>query len=161
MKRLVPGDPDVADGVLLAATGDGVFGSADFGTTWVDCSNGLPKWPNGRALQITTAGEEPTVYFATYGWGVFRASLRADDTFHIPEIDKKQVKILFGIIQDGDGIEIVGNALHRVPPRGPARELALALAINVLASRLDDPAAPGLAARSGELVRRLAYLARH
>jgi hypothetical protein len=156
----VDGDPEIADGALFAASGEGVFGSID-GMTWVACSDGLPKWPNGRAIQLTSAGGEPTAYYATYGWGVFRADLATDATAEIPQIDDEMVKIVFGIIQDGGGVEIVGKGIRRVPPRGPARALAIAIGLNILASRFDGEKeiVSELTAQSSELTRSLALLA--
>ena len=142
--------------MLFAATGPGVFCSTDaVGSNWVDCSNGLPEWPNGSAIQIVTAGDERSAYYATYGWGVFRASLEEDEATHIPEIDGAQAKILFGIIQGGGGVEIVGNRLVRVPPRGPARQLALALGVQTLASQLETPAGERLRDQAVQTVRQI------
>jgi len=152
----VDGDPEIANGTLFAATRDGVFASSDLGQTWADCSEGLPTRLNGRAIFVTDTGGMPTVYLATYGWGIFRASLAAKDTVVIPPLDKEMERILFGIVQDGGGVEIVNGRLKPSPPRGPARELALAMVINILASRLDFPAAAEFRARSAELVRQLA-----
>jgi hypothetical protein len=152
----VDGDPEVAGGTLFAALGNGVAASPDLGRTWADCSDGLPVWPNGRAIHVSKAGGEPAVFFATYGWGIFKASLKSDDTVSFPEIDDERARILFGIIQDGDGIEIIGGEIHRVPPRGPARELALAAATAVLASRIGEAAARDITTGAGALARRLA-----
>jgi hypothetical protein len=151
----VDGDPAIADGILFAATGDGVSASVDLGNRWVRCSEGLPVWPNGRAVQVTAAGGAPAVYFATYGWGVFRAGLGVNDTDRIPEIDDALVQVLFGVIQDGGGIEIVRGRIVRVPPREPARALAMAMAVAAIASRLDHPAATDLSARAVTLARSL------
>jgi hypothetical protein len=152
----VDGDPNIADGALFAATVKGVFSSIDLGATWSECSEGLPHWPQGRAIQVVNTEGGAAVYLATYGWGVFRASLQRNDVVHLPPIDSEQARILFGIIGDGDGVEIVGGSLRPVPPREPARQLAVALAVQVLAAQLHGAAAETLTASAGALVRQLA-----
>jgi photosystem II stability/assembly factor-like uncharacterized protein len=55
-------DP-AAQGVVVAATSGGVFGSTDGGTTWSRSSDGLPA---GLTMEIAADGGTPGVFYATF-----------------------------------------------------------------------------------------------
>jgi hypothetical protein len=137
---------EVTGGVLLACHDFGVQVSVDRGNSWVDANWGLPKRPHCKDIRIGLSGDgNAAVHLATYGWSTFIARLhpRKDDGDLgdlLGNVPIGVAKILFGIIQDGDGVEIIGNTLHRVPPRSPASNLAVAIAIAGLANQFDDNA---------------------
>ena len=135
---------DFAGGCLFAATDAGILASTDLGSTWSRASQGLPRRAHARNLVLHIQDERRWLYLATYGWGIWRTELPKPDSgqSQIPLIEDEMVKILFGIIQDGDGVEILPNGtLHPVPPREPARQLAAALLISGLARSIDHPEA--------------------
>jgi len=122
---------------LYAAADDGVWVSFDGGDHWTVQSRGLPTFAQARRLCFTPNDDGWRLLLSTYGWSVFEAEVSSDESEPtIPELTPEEAEILFGIINDGDGVEILGGRLVRVPPRGPARERALLFGALVLARQL-------------------------
>jgi photosystem II stability/assembly factor-like uncharacterized protein len=129
-----PGDADV----VYASADDGVWVTVDGGQHWTITNTGLPRKVQGRGLTIAPGEDGWRLLLSTYGWGVFAASLSTGLPSRppIPVLTREEARILFGIIQDGGGLELIGGRLVRVPPRQPARELALLMGVHELSRRL-------------------------
>lgn len=58
-----------------------------------------------------------------------------------PTSDRYQLvaQILFGILNDAGGIEIVGGRFRRIPPRSPSLDILLNIASHRIATLIDDP----------------------
>jgi hypothetical protein len=123
---------------LYAAADDGVWLSVDGGDTWSPQSEGLPTLALARRLSFVRDGNDWRLLLTTYGWGVFAAIVSEQRPPHprFPHLTGAEAKILFGIINDGGGIEIVGGRLVRVPPKEPARQKALLMGVLALANEL-------------------------
>lgn len=135
---------------LFACTDFGVEVSIDDGGTWTDVGSGLPARPHCRDIRLgINAAGKPALFIATYGWGAFIAELPGKPENPLEHVPSLVAKILFGIVADGQGVEIINGHIHVVPPREPARDLAIALAFTVLAQHLSGPGAR-LTARMGE-----------
>lgn len=125
---------------LYAACDDGVWVSADAGDHWTTESDGLPTLAQARRLCFVTERDGWRRLLSTYGWGILAAHVASEEPPEprIPQLTPHEVKILFGIIQGGGGVEIRGNKIVRVPPRAPARELALLLGAMALGDQLGE-----------------------
>lgn len=135
---------------LFACTDFGVEVSIDDGGTWTDVGYGLPARPRCRDIRLgLNAAGKPALFIATYGWGAFIAELPSKPENPLEHVPSLVAKILFGIVADGQGVEIINGHIHIVPPREPARDLAIALAFTVLAQHMSGPGAQ-LTARLGE-----------
>jgi hypothetical protein len=127
---------------LFACTDFGVEVSMDEGSSWTDVSDSLPSRPFCRDICVgLSAAGHPALFVATYGWSAFVTELPRPSQGGLRNIPQQVVKILFGIVADGGGVELINGHIHVVPPREPARDLALALALTGLAEHLEGPAA--------------------
>ena len=135
---------------LFACTDFGVEVSMDRGSSWTGVSARLPARPHCRDIRVgRISNGHPALFVATYGWGAFVSELPRPSDGGFGHIPLEVAIILFGIIADGDGVEIVNGHIVRVPPREPARDLALALAYLGLGQHLKGPGAE-LTTRLGE-----------
>jgi hypothetical protein len=99
---------------------------------WVDNSNGLPSRMHATHLRLGRDLGTPYLYLATYGHAVYRASTADDDASWPNRIlgsAKAGVTVLFGVVQDGGGIEIDPHSgkIIIVPPRQPEEAVLAAL----------------------------------
>lgn len=128
----------------FACTDFGVEVSIDDGNSWTVVANGLPAHPHCREIALGLSGAGfPALYAATYGWGVFVAELprcRSGGRGPHEHIPLVVAQLLFGIVADGGGVELVNGTVHVVPPREPARELAVGLLLAALSQRLEGKA---------------------
>ena len=123
-------DTAVYEGAQIALS-DGLH-PVGFNTAyaWVDNSNGLPARMHATHLRLGRDVGTPYLYLATYGHAVYRASTADNDASWPNRIlgsASASVTVLFGVMQDGGGIEIDPHSgkIIIVPPRQP-EEAALA-----------------------------------
>jgi hypothetical protein len=81
----------------------------------------------------------------------------------LPQVDvpsgiyKQLAEILFGIIQDGSGVEIVGGHIRHIPPSGPPElDILLGVANHRIASLVASPHGIGLQKAAMDMVVRVA-----
>jgi hypothetical protein len=126
-------------GALFACTDFGVSVSMDRGDSWIEVNSGLPKRPHCSSVCVGLDGHgRPSLFLSTYGWSTFVATLPARSPHVPPRIPSEVAHIVAGIINDGDGIEIIGDTIVRVPPREPARDLAVAVVVAALVELLSE-----------------------
>ena len=65
--------PDL--GSVFVTNGQKVFVTHDFGTTWLDASQGLPVQPNAGELHFQAQQSGDAIYLSTYGWSIYQANL--------------------------------------------------------------------------------------
>ncbi|HUX71046.1 MAG TPA: hypothetical protein VMV41_11085 [Cellulomonadaceae bacterium] len=125
---------------LYATADDGVWFSSDGGDHWTTQSDGLPTTSRARRLSFVPHGDGWLLLLSTYGWGVFAAQVDKSRPRgpKIPHLTPAEATILFGIINDGGGIEIINGRVVQVPPREPAREKALLMGVLTLVDRLGE-----------------------
>jgi hypothetical protein len=135
-------------GRLFAATDTDVFSSTDGGLSWIDASLGLPACPHCTDLRIgDDADGGRTLYLTTYGRSVWRAAITLPpDSGPNLELPPRSQEILFGVIQDGEGVVRIGGRLVRIKPRQPALDVLAGLAI--------DQIAQGMSPEAGREIRR-------
>lgn len=124
---------------------------------WMIDSAGLPARPHGAHLRIGMDRGVSYLYLATNGRSVYRAPLTSTAT--APGAGEKSgVSILFGVVQDGGGVEFdpgTGKIII-VPPR---QEVQAVLADLLASERLRDiPSKEAAAERRAALERVAAFL---
>jgi len=127
-------------GALFACTDFGVSVSTDRGDSWIPINDGLPAYPHCVSVRVGyDAQGQLSLFLSTYGWSTFVATLPPRPLGQVvPPVPTEVARIVAGIIDDGDGIEIIGETIIRVPPREPARDLAVAVVIAALVEQLSE-----------------------